>query len=128
MSFAPPLFVALIERLAAAHTTNVERRMSVQVQQLADIVRKAKTAIATAGDSATRLEGSAQRVLMRVAEVESMNTALNAAEAELATALGSSSNGGAPLSDTSSSLPQPSPVDAVAASVTQVQNANASAQ
>lgn len=115
--------------LVAVYDTNVEHRMSVQVQQLADIVRRAKSAIATAGDSATRLEGSAQRVLARVAEVETMNTALNEAELELATALGSSSNGGPPLDVAPSTPPaSSSPNETIDSSIIKVQAANASTQ
>lgn len=103
--------------------------MSVQVQALADVVRNAKAAIATAGDSALRLKGSAQRVVQRVAEVEAMVGELNAAEVELADALGSTSNGGPPLdtgaSTSSASVTSSVPTETIDSSIIKVQAANA---
>lgn len=101
--------------------------MSVQVQALADVVRNAKAAIATAGDSAVRLKGSAERVVQRVAEVEAMVGELNAAEVELAAALGSTSNGGPPL-ETGGTTSNVSPEAGINASIITVQAANAGTQ
>jgi hypothetical protein len=127
-SWHDALAIYAVTVLAAVNDVNEEHRMSVQVSALADVVRNAKAAIATASDSAARLKGSADRVVQRVAEVEAMVGELNAAESELAKALGSTSNGGPPLSDTPSSspavLPSVSPVDGINASITAVQNAN----
>lgn len=113
----------------AVYDTNMEHRirMSTQVSALADVVRNAKAAIATASDSALRLKGSADRVVLRVAEVEAMVGELNAAEKELAEALGSTSNGGPPLDVgvSASGSSAASPEAGINSSITQVQNANA---
>lgn len=98
--------------------------MSVLVQNLAETVRSAKKAIATASDASSRLVGSAERVVQRVREVEAMVVELNAAESELAEALGSSSNGGPPLDDTAPS--SSSPDITLEQSLRQVEAANAS--
>lgn len=108
--------------LIAVYDTNTEHRMSVQVSALADMVRNAKRAIATASDASARLNGSAQRVVQRVAEVEAMVNELNAAEVELAEALGATSNGGPPLDDT----PASSPPLSIDASLRQVEANNSS--
>lgn len=108
-----------------ADDINKELRMSAQVTALADMVRNAKAAIATASDASARLSGSAGRVVQRVAEVEAMVTELNAAESELAAALGSTSNGGPPLESTPVTSPV-APELTIAASLHQVDKANAS--
>lgn len=82
---------------------NTEHRMSVQVSGLADIVRKAKTAIDTAGVAAVRLNDSAQRVVNTIGQVDDMTRQLDAANADLTAAVGAMSNGGPPLADTTSS-------------------------
>jgi hypothetical protein len=108
---------------------NTEHRMSVQVSALADMVRNAKKAIATASDASTRLNGSAQRVVQRVAEVEAMVNELNAAESELAIALGSTSNGGPPLDSGATTSPasvtSSVPTETIDSSIIKVQAANA---
>lgn len=93
MSFAPPLFVALIGRLADAHNARVERRMSVQVSGLADTVRKAKAAIDAASGAATRLKSSADAVTATIGTVTDMTAQLDAANAELTAAVGVMTNG-----------------------------------
>lgn len=108
--------------LAAADDVNEEYRMSVLVSDLAATVRTAKKAINTAKDAANRLNGSAGRVVQRIAEVEAMVGELNAAEVELAEALGTNPNGGPPLSDTPASSAPELTIDA---SIVQVQAANA---
>lgn len=106
--------------MVAADEINRDIKMSQQVAALADMVRKAKAAIATAMDASSRLEGTAGRVVLRVAEVEALTAALEDAEVQLADALGSSSNGGPPLSNT----PAISPEAGIDASIIKVQNAN----
>lgn len=96
--------------MLAVYDTNTEYRMSVLVSNLADTVRSAKAAIATASDAASRLNGSAARVVQRVAEVEAMVVDLNTAEKELADALGASSNGGPPLDEPANSQPASPPL------------------
>lgn len=122
MSFAPPLFVALIERLAGAHRANVERRMSVQVLGLADTVRKAKAAIDAAGGAATKLKASAEAVVSTIGVVTDMTAQLDAANRDLTDAVSVMSNGGPPLDSTATSAPTSppaaSPVNASAAPVT----------
>jgi hypothetical protein len=108
--------------LAATDEINKEHRMSVLVTDLAATVRKAKQAIATAGDASHRLVGSAQRVVARVAEVEAMVGELNAAEKELADALGSPANGGPPLVD-GASTPANLPPLTIEGSIRQVEAA-----
>jgi hypothetical protein len=115
--------------LVAVYDTNAEHRMSVQVQALAEVVRNAKLAIATAQTAAVRMSNSASRVVDRVAEVEGMIKALDDAEQELGQALGTVVSNGAPagpLPDTLT-LPSVSPAASIDASIVQVQNANGQA-
>jgi hypothetical protein len=104
MSFAPPLFVALIGRLADAHNARVERRMSVQVLGLADTVRKAKVAIDAASVAATRLKSSAEAVVATIGTVTDMTAQLDAANRDLTDAVGVMTNGGPPLESTAPSV------------------------
>jgi hypothetical protein len=118
---------------------NTEHRMSVQVSGLADIVRKAKTAIDTAGVAAVRLNDSAQRVVNTIGQVDDMTRQLDAANADLTAAVGAMSNGGPPLEDTTNSgsssplapvvAPTLSPADGIHVAQVQVEAAhNANAQ
>jgi hypothetical protein len=131
MSFAPPLFTALIERLAKAHNANVERRMSVVVTGLADTVRQAKAAIGAAGASATRLKSSALAVVATIGVVDDMTRQLDTANADLQAAVGEMTNGGPPLVTTDepappSTGPAPGAAD-IPTSLTAVANANVAA-
>lgn len=128
MSFAPPLFVALIERLAVAHNARVERRMSVQVSGLADTVRKAKAAIDAAGGAAQRLNDSATAVVNTIGKVDAMTQQLDAANRDLNDAVAVMSNGGPPLETTAvsaSTSTSASPAETIDSSITKVQIANA---
>ena len=139
MSFAPPLFTALIERLAKAHNARVERRMSVQVTGLADTVRRAKAAIDAASGAASRLESSANAVVNTIGAVDDMTKQLDAANADLQAAVGVMTNGGPPLVTSptpgtasppvaSTAAPVVQPVSAdIPTSLTAVANANAAA-
>ena len=89
--------------MIAVYDINREHRMSVEVKGLADVVRRAKQAINAASDAAGRMQTSAERVTARVSQVEDMVKQLDAAEADLAAAVGQLSNGGPPLDDTRSS-------------------------
>lgn len=135
MSFAPPLFIALVERLAKAHNASVERRMSVQVTGLADTVRRAKAAIDAAGGAAVRLESSANAVVNTIGAVDNMTKQLDAANADLQAAVGVMTNGGPPLETSPAPSESSPPVESsdqakptdIPTAVTAVQNANVAA-
>jgi hypothetical protein len=125
MGFAPPLFVALIGRLADAHNARAERRMSVQVLGLADTVRKAKAAIDAASTAATRLKSSAEAVVATIGTVNDMTAQLDAANRDLTDAVGVMTNGGPPLESTTSSAGPSTPAVSIPASLAAIEQAHA---
>jgi hypothetical protein len=111
--------------LVTAREINQEHRrnMSVEVKNLADVVRQAKEAIGKASTAAYRMNSSAGNLVSTVKQVEGMIGDLDKANAELQAAVGGLSNGGPPLDDvpssTTSSPPAASPAQAaLAATVT----------
>lgn len=95
-----------------------DRRMSVEVKGLADVVRSVKQAISVASNAAADMQKTAQSVVSKINQVNSLHQELVAADADLAAAIGEMSNGGPPLAapadTTNSATPSPVPSPAPA--------------
>lgn len=97
------LFAGLLGVIVHDLNQDTEREhMSVEVKGLAESIRKAKAAIGKASTASARMQTSADRLTDTLAQVEDMTNQLDAAHAELQGAVGTLSNGGPPLDDTSS--------------------------